>query len=414
MTLAGNVLGTAEYMSPEQALDSSAIDQRADIYALGCTLFFLLAGRAPYSAPSLMGLLLKHRDAPIPSLCDDRPEVPPALDATFRRMVAKQPRRPIPDHDRGHRGPGAGPCGDRRASSPPRRPAPGARGSADLRATVEVDPARPSEAGSTPSEAPERAEAGWDVPSPSEVRRVADLRVVLVEPSRLQSRIVRGYLREIGVEAVSPTDSGAEALAIARSGGADVILSAMHLADMTGLDLAQALRDSADVRRGRLRPRLGRVGRRAISHPPGRVRPGPAPKALRRPRPRPLAGRGDRPRPGRDPGTPHRPSMSARAPKAQGVQKRWTSATTRVFCAMSIAFTRTSPATATTLRTGSTPGRARPRRGSPGRARAGPPGRSTSHKARWRRRGAGAGRGPTASRGPVGGSPGRPPGRSPS
>ena len=85
----GHVLGTADYMAPEQALDASSIDPRADIYALGCTLFFLLTGRAPYSAPSVMGLFLKHREAPIPSLLDDRPEVPRGLDATFRRMVAK-------------------------------------------------------------------------------------------------------------------------------------------------------------------------------------------------------------------------------------------------------------------------------------------------------------------------------------
>ena len=78
-------------MSPEQALDSSAIDHRSDIYSLGCTLFFLLTGRAPYAATSLMGLLLKHRDAPIPSLREDRPEAPARLDAIFQRMAAKMP-----------------------------------------------------------------------------------------------------------------------------------------------------------------------------------------------------------------------------------------------------------------------------------------------------------------------------------
>src|SRR5262249_10723586 len=57
LTQAGGILGTAEFMAPEQAIDSTAVDHRADVYALGCTLFFLLTGRAPYAAHSLMGLL---------------------------------------------------------------------------------------------------------------------------------------------------------------------------------------------------------------------------------------------------------------------------------------------------------------------------------------------------------------------
>ena len=91
VTQAGIVVGTAEYMPPEQANDSSRVDGRSDLYALGCTLFYLLTGRAPYTATSLIGMLLRHREARVPSLREARPGVPDGLDAIFRRMVAKRP-----------------------------------------------------------------------------------------------------------------------------------------------------------------------------------------------------------------------------------------------------------------------------------------------------------------------------------
>jgi phosphate ABC transporter phosphate-binding protein len=91
LTQAGAIVGTIDYMAPEQALDSASIDQRADIYSLGCTLFYLLTGRPMYSGTSLMSLLLQHRDARLPSLLETRPETPDSLNAIFQRMVAKKP-----------------------------------------------------------------------------------------------------------------------------------------------------------------------------------------------------------------------------------------------------------------------------------------------------------------------------------
>jgi serine/threonine protein kinase len=91
LTRQGQVMGTYEYMSPEQAMDSSSVDRRADIYSLGCTLHMLLTGRPPYVSKPGMQQILAHRTQPIPSLRRTRPEVPEALDRVFQKMIAKAP-----------------------------------------------------------------------------------------------------------------------------------------------------------------------------------------------------------------------------------------------------------------------------------------------------------------------------------
>ena len=89
LTGTSDVMGTADYMAPEQALSTRQVDTRADIYSLGCTLFFLINGRPPYGGETAISRLLAHRDRPIPPLGQSNRAVPAKLDAIFQRMVAK-------------------------------------------------------------------------------------------------------------------------------------------------------------------------------------------------------------------------------------------------------------------------------------------------------------------------------------
>jgi len=93
LTQPGRILGTVDYMSPEQAVDSSSVDHRSDVYSLGCTLHALITGRPPYPFSSPMKKIFAHRDHPIPSLRHARPEVSGDLDAVFMRMLAKRPEQ---------------------------------------------------------------------------------------------------------------------------------------------------------------------------------------------------------------------------------------------------------------------------------------------------------------------------------
>lgn len=91
LTQPGLVMGTPDYMAPEQARDPRQADIRADIYSLGCTGYHLLTGQLPFPHPSLVEKLFRHRQVEPEPLENLRPELPEGLPAVIRRMMAKEP-----------------------------------------------------------------------------------------------------------------------------------------------------------------------------------------------------------------------------------------------------------------------------------------------------------------------------------
>lgn len=91
LTQMGNILGTVDYIAPEQAHDARTVDTRADIYGLGCTLFYLLTGKPPFLGATLVEKITARMSNAPPSLRAVRPEVPAGLDAVVQRMMARRP-----------------------------------------------------------------------------------------------------------------------------------------------------------------------------------------------------------------------------------------------------------------------------------------------------------------------------------
>ena len=91
LTATGRVLGTTDYVAPEQALGEDVTEQ-SDVYSLGVVLFEMLTGTVPFTAESQVGVAMKHVREPLPDLRRVRPEVSAALTAVIERATAKETR----------------------------------------------------------------------------------------------------------------------------------------------------------------------------------------------------------------------------------------------------------------------------------------------------------------------------------
>jgi Protein kinase domain len=91
LTDAGTVMGTADYIAPEQAKDSRQADIRADVYSLGCTLYHLLAGQVPFPGGTALDKIVRHATVPPEPLSCCRGDVPAGLAQTAGKMMAKNP-----------------------------------------------------------------------------------------------------------------------------------------------------------------------------------------------------------------------------------------------------------------------------------------------------------------------------------
>lgn len=195
LTQTGAVAGTIDYMSPEQAVDSASVDHRADIYSLGCTLFFLLTGGPVFDEPSLMGRMLAHRDTPPPSLIGLVDGATREFDACFQRMISKKPE-------------------DRQASM------------LDLVHEIEALQGK-----------------GVVVAVDEPAWQPADSTVMLVVESRLQTAMISKMLNELGVDDIHTCASGEEALNRLSVVPVQVVILSRTLPDMSGLQLSAQIRD---------------------------------------------------------------------------------------------------------------------------------------------------------------------------
>ncbi|HEV3436049.1 MAG TPA: serine/threonine-protein kinase, partial [Gemmata sp.] len=85
------LMGTPDFLSPEQARNSVGLDIRSDLYSLGCTLYYLLAGKPPFGGVGAYAKMIAHFKEPAPQLCEVRPDASPELGQILQRLMAKSP-----------------------------------------------------------------------------------------------------------------------------------------------------------------------------------------------------------------------------------------------------------------------------------------------------------------------------------
>lgn len=220
------ISGTFDYMAPEQAEDTSGVDHRADIYSLGCTLWYLVSGQHLYNERTLVAKVKAHANKPIPKLGQYAPGLGDQLEHWWNRMVAKQPEHRHPDLD------SALMDLDRILgnTAPPKLvavPAPTAK--------PPITPASPP--AYTAEEAPTVVGGTIDLDPPS---------ILLVEPSGFQQGMILKQLGEIGHKEIYKAKCLANGLEVFFDAKPKIVLSSFVLPDGSGLQLFERILNEGD------------------------------------------------------------------------------------------------------------------------------------------------------------------------
>ncbi|HLN31938.1 MAG TPA: protein kinase [Gemmataceae bacterium] len=163
-----NVLGTADYLAPEQALDSHSVDIRADIYSLGATFYFCLTGRTPFSEGTVAQKLIWHQTRQPKPIRALQPAVPEAMAAIIEKMMAKDPahryQTPLEVAE------ALAPWTETPIAPPDTKEMPQLSPAASPASTVEASavskagPRTPPPGPATPAPAPSKPRRNWDLP----------------------------------------------------------------------------------------------------------------------------------------------------------------------------------------------------------------------------------------------------------
>ncbi len=214
-TQQGTVLGTIDYMAPEQVKDASAVDIRADIYGLGATLFWCLTGKVPFPSDGpLAQLIVRRANQMPPSLRALRPEMPVELNELLIRMMATRPEDRL-----------ASPAAVMRALLP------------FLRSDSVEQSYLPTRTGSAPLE---------DDPADSATQGKVSQKVLVVDDEESIRTLSRMVLETQGITCADACD-GLEAMEALQAEPYDVILLDVDMPGMTGLEVLRRLRDAPPV-----------------------------------------------------------------------------------------------------------------------------------------------------------------------
>jgi response regulator RpfG family c-di-GMP phosphodiesterase/serine/threonine protein kinase len=211
LTEPGTLLGTLDYMAPEQVQDAHTVDIRADLYALGGTLFYCLTGRPPFEPKdNLVQELAARVTQEPPSVRACRPDLPPELDSVLKRLMARRPEDRYPD-----------PPAVMRALMPFFKPA-----SYDL----PLSPPEPSANG-------HGSRNGTPAAAPAGGRRL-----LLVDDEPEIRMLCRLVLQSEGLECDEAED-GAQALEMLQAQPYDLVLLDIDMPNLTGTEVCRRLRE---------------------------------------------------------------------------------------------------------------------------------------------------------------------------